>query len=190
MRAPEEPRSAHHSSPHSSLGEVNPQVWGKRQDQPQFQPPSDTLLPQLLALTHPAILGNALAAPVAQGDAWHWAGAGMSRSSSKEGPCSQPVSQKAGKAPRNDIPMAMGQEGNSLLAEGGRQETSYRALHLLGQHTELWRAGVLIGIQEFPAQNPQVAIENLLDGGVPVWKGTAQGQEGQSGLGSVPADPQ
>lgn len=69
--------------------------------------------------------------------------------------------------------MAMGQEKNSLLAEGGRQETSYRALHLLGQHTEFWRAGVLIGIQEFPVQNPQVAIENLLDGCVPIWKRTA-----------------
>lgn len=75
--------------------------------------------------------------------------------------------------------MAIGQEENPLLAEGGRQETSYRALHLLGQHTELWRAGVLIGIQEFPVQNPQVAIENLLDGCVPVFEVPKQEASGE-----------
>lgn len=70
------------------------------------------------------------------------------------------------------------------------RETSYRALHLLGQHEELWRAGVLVSINEVPVQNPQVAIENLTDRHVPVWKATVQGQKGQSGLGPDTAGPQ
>jgi len=64
------------------------------------------------------------------------------------------------------------------------QETSYRALHLLGQQDEVRRAGVLVRVNELPVQNPQVAIENLLDGRVPVWEARARGQKGQSGLGS------
>lgn len=63
------------------------------------------------------------------------------------------------------------------------QETSYRALHFLGQHDEVRRAGVLVSVKEVPVQNPQVAIENLADGHVPVWKATVQSQKGQSGLG-------
>lgn len=66
--------------------------------------------------------------------------------------------------------MDMGQEGQVLLAGRRMQEASYRAFHLLGQHDELRRAGVLVSIKEFPVQNPQVAIENLPDSCTPVWK--------------------
>lgn len=64
----------------------------------------------------------------------------------------------------------------------GIEENAYRALHLLSQHDELWRTGVLIGINEFPVQNSQVASEDFLHGRVPVWKGRFH-RERQSGQG-------
>lgn len=54
----------------------------------------------------------------------------------------------------------------------------YRALHLLGEHGELGAAGVLIGIEEIPVQNPEVAVVNLLDGHVSIWKMPVEKERG------------
>lgn len=61
---------------------------------------------------------------------WHRAGAVMPRPSLKAGSLRPAQCVTAEEA--------TGEEDKVLLAGGGMQETSYRTLHLLGQHDEVW----------------------------------------------------